>query len=262
MCRQLRYVQHRLFMFLCTSQGGRRAMSVREPYDTSQPNNAILKRLPKAELDRVMSVSEFVLTDPKQLLIEPGKPIKYCDFVENGLHSMLAIVEHYEVEVATVGREGMIGLPLVFGETTTSGKVIGEVEGNAWRLPSDEFAELLNSCPVLFLLCRRYAGFLFDQAAQNSSCNRIHSIEERCAKWLLLTLDRMDTDEFQLIQDVIAQMLGVRRQSVNLASSIMQNAGLIRYSRGRIVVLDRAGLEKVSCECYGVIRVALQRFLQ
>lgn len=227
-----------------------------------QTNNSILKRLPENELERFMSVAEFVFIEPKEVLVEPNMPIQACDFVETGLHSMLAIIENYEVEVATVGWEGMIGIPLVLGEITSSGKIIGEVEGTGWRVKSEAFLELLISCPVLFKLCRRYIAFVYDQAAQNSACNRIHSIEERCAKWLSLTRDRMESDEFELIQDVLAQMLGVRRQSVNLAASIMQNAGLIRYSRGKMTILDRAGLQKVSCECYATIKAALQRFFQ
>jgi CRP-like cAMP-binding protein len=223
--------------------------------------NSILARTPAHEREQILARAEYVHLDPMDILIEPGKPVPAVDFLEDGLHSMLAVVDNVEIEVATVGYEGMVGIPLVLNETETSGKVFCQVPAKGWRIASHDFLELLETCPQFAVLCRRYTSFIFDQAGQNSACNRLHSIEERCAKWLLLSHDRVEGDKFQLTQEFIAQMLGVRRQSVNIAAGILQNAGMIKYSRGVIQVLDRPALEGVACACYGIIRAALQRFL-
>lgn len=228
----------------------------------SQLRNSILMRLPLEEREKVCGAAELVHMDPHDVLIEPNKEITVVDFPEIGLHSMLAVVDDAQIEIATVGYEGMIGIPLVLGENSSSGRVFCQVPGKSWRLSGDTFVHLLRECPHLESLCRRYVNFVFDQAGQNSACNRIHTMEERCAKWLLLTHDRQDADEFELTQEFLGQMLGVRRQTVNLAAGILQNAGFIAYSRGKIRVLNRSGLESVACECYETIRTSMKRFQQ
>lgn len=224
--------------------------------------NAILKRLPAHELDTFMKQAEYVHMDLRDTVIEANKPIEVVHFPEIGLHSMVSIVDKLEVEVVTIGFEGMIGVPLVFGERTTMTRVFCQMPGASWQITAASFVEMLNSCPVFKTLCSRYCFFIFEQAGQNSACNRIHSINERCAKWLLLSQDRAFGNQFELTQEFLSQMLGVRRQSVNLAAGTLQAAGLIKYVRGNVTVLDRPGLEEVSCECYPAIRSSLDRFLE
>lgn len=222
-------------------------------------NNKILQRLSEQDRQLVLQDAEFVHVDLREIVMERGSAIKFVDFVESGLFSMLSqVVEGESVEVATVGKEGMIGIPLVMGQTVSN--VCGmfcQVEGSGWRISTDSFMQHFAALDTFRLLCQRYAFSVFEQAAQNSACNRLHTIEERCAKWLLLTHDRVDSDQFELTQDFLAQMLGVRRGSVNLAAGTLQNAGLIKYVRGKMTILARKELEEVSCECYPIIKKAL-----
>jgi CRP-like cAMP-binding protein len=173
---------------------------------------------------------------------------------------MVSFVDDAVIEVATVGLEGFVGIPIVLGEMSTSGRVFCQIPGSGYNIPGKVFEALLPQCPELHRLCLRYTSCVFDQAGQNSACNRVHTIEERCAKWLLLSHNRCQSDKFDLTQKFLAQMLGVRRQSVNLAAGALQHSGLIRYSRGHIEVLDRKGLEEVTCECYSVITGCLKKF--
>jgi CRP-like cAMP-binding protein len=223
--------------------------------------NSIITRLPQEELDRVMPHMELVHLDPHDVLVEPDRPIEYIDFPDEGLHSMLALVEDAVVEVATVGFEGFIGIPVLLGTDVTSGKIFAQSPVRAHRLSTQTFKNLLEQCPRLEQLCKYYVVFVFDQAGQNSACNRTHTIEERCAKWLLLSHDRFEGDKFQLTQEFLAQMLGVRRQSVNIAAGILQQAGFIKYTRGDIQITNREGLESAACICYTKIRSALERYL-
>ncbi len=223
----------------------------------TETQNRILKQLPPDEFEKFLSCSELIDLKLKDTVIEPNKPIEWIDFVESGVHSMIAIADSEKVEVATVGREGMVGIAIVLGQTTSICECFCQVPGKSFRIATSKFKELLNSCPVLASACMRYCFSVFEQASQNSACNRLHSIEERCAKWLLLCHDRVNESEFELTQEFLAQMLGVRRQSVNLAAGILQTAGIIKYSRGMIRILQREELEQVSCECYKLIRKAM-----
>lgn len=225
-----------------------------------QVKNRILLRLPPAELTYFMNKADLVLMDIKDGVIEPNKPIQFVDFVESGLHSILSVVDHEQVEVATVGYEGMVGIPIVLGSPTSITRVFCQVSGSSWRIGSEDFKEALRQCPELNRLCLRYSFSVMEQASQNSACNRLHTIEERCAKWLLLTHDRMESNSFDLTQEFLAQMLGVRRGSVSLVAGVLQQAGTIRYTRGHIEILDRQTLEHVSCECYAIIKQSLFSF--
>jgi CRP-like cAMP-binding protein len=221
-------------------------------------HNYILKKLPADEFEEFVSCSTIKRLDLKDTLIEPGVPIEFVDFVESGMYSIVALGEVEAVEVATVGREGMVGIPILLGASSTICRCFCQVSGHSRRLTTPAFKRLLVTCPTFALLCGRYSFSLFEQAAQNSACNRLHTIEERCAKWLLLSHDRVDGSEFDLTQEFLAQMLGVRRQSVNLAAGVLQAAGIIKYSRGIINILKRKELEEVSCECYKLIRRSLE----
>ncbi len=225
-----------------------------------QVTNSILSRLPENELNTLLSAAEFVHLDTDEILLERNTDIGFAHFPETGLISMVAFVDSEVVEVATVGFEGFVGIPLVLGEQSHVGRVFCQIPGTGYNIPSEIFVALLPKCPTLFRLCLRYASCTFDQAGQNSACNRVHSIEERCAKWLLLSHNRMQADRFELTQKFLAQMLGVRRQSVSLAAGTLQQAGIIKYSRGHIEILNRKALEEVTCECYSVITTSLKKF--
>jgi CRP-like cAMP-binding protein len=157
------------------------------------------------------------------------------------------------VEVGTVGREGMTGLPLVLHATTMPSRAFVQVPGHAYRMHGADLCAILRRSPHVERLVYRYVMALFDQAAQHAACNRLHTLEERCARWLLMTHDRVDGDVLLLKQQFLAEMLGVHRPAVTIAAGALQKAGVIRYTRGKVTVLDRNALEDAACECYGII---------
>ena len=165
------------------------------------------------------------------------------------------------VEMATVGLEGMVGLPVFLGTDTMPSRAFGQVAGDSLRITTAAFtAEVKRNGPLVRVL-NRYTQALFNQVAQTTACNRVHLVEQRCARWLLQTHDRVGSDRFSLTQEFLAQMLGVRRTGVSAAAGLLQKAGLIRYARGRITVLDRPGLESAACECYRVIKREFDRLI-
>jgi CRP-like cAMP-binding protein len=166
------------------------------------------------------------------------------------------------VEVATVGKEGMVGIPVFLGSSSTQGTVFHQIPGRGRRMAAERFRTAVRPGSPLHELLHRYVQAMMVLMAQNGACNRRHPIEQRCARWLCMTRDRMSGDEFPLTQEFLGQMLGVRRASVSEVASRLQADGLIRYSRGQIVILDRAALEARACDCYGVIRTAFERMLQ
>ena len=186
---------------------------------------------------------------------EVNLPIEHVYFPVDCVISILAQLEDgVEIELATVGNEGMVGLPLFLGSDTTPGRAFAQVSGEAYRLPAADFKALLRPLSPLTPLLHRYTQALMVQISQGAACNRVHSNEQRCARWLLQTHDRVGKDEFPLTQEFLGQMLGVRRATVSEVASKLQGQNLIRYVRGVITVVDRAGLEAVSCCCYEVIR--------
>jgi len=191
----------------------------------------------------------------RDIMYRQGEAIDYVYFPTDGVASIVAPVEGTApVEVATVGNEGMVGLPLFLGAATTPGDAFAQVPGAAYRMPATDFFSATRELPEFALLLARFTQAMFVQISQSSACNRAHSVDERCARWLLMTHDRVRRDEFPLSQEFLAQMLGVRRGSVNVVAALLQQAGFIRYERGRVHVLDRAGLESAACNCYAVIR--------
>ena len=165
------------------------------------------------------------------------------------------------MEMATIGREGMVGLPIFLEADTMPSRAFGQVPGGALRITAAAFTEEIKRNGPLVRVLNRYTLALFNQVAQTTACNRVHLLEQRCARWLLQTHDRVASDQFLLTQEFLAQMLGVRRSGVSAAAGLLQKAGLIRYARGRITVLDRPGLESAACECYGVIKREFDRLL-
>lgn len=189
--------------------------------------NLLLNRLPEAVTQAVLAAGEFVHIDMRESLIEANKPIQFVDFPETGVMCLLTPMSDGSlVEIATIGREGMVGVPVALGVNTISQMAFCQVPGTAWRLPEASFLELMSQHPELCLLSQRYAAALFEQVAVNTGCNRTHTSEERCARWLLLTRDRCESDEFPLTQEFLATMLGVSRTGINRECSRRQNSSV------------------------------------
>jgi CRP-like cAMP-binding protein len=224
-----------------------------------EPHNLLLRKLPPQHREELLSSAELVHFNLREYLIEHETPIKYVEFPESGVISVLTQIDSRLVEIANVGYEGFIGIPILLGVDTIPEVAFCQVEGSGWRIPVEKFKQMLEKSSELNELCKKYLATFLNQVARNSGCNWSHSIEERCARWLLLTHDRVDGDEFHLTQEFLATMLGVTRGGVNLAAGSLAKANLITYVRGKITVLDRLGLEKSTCECYSSIRSYFDR---
>lgn len=225
-------------------------------------DNAILAALPEAERARLAPMLERVPLEFRQTLQEVGRPLEHLWFPRRGVLSMISeMADGSVVEVATIGREGMAGLGPVLGTDRMAQTIFCQIVGEAERLPIPAFNEARADLPRLNLILLRYAAALVAQIAQGSACNRLHAIEARCARWLLMTHDRVDGDRFELTHEFLAHMLGVTRPTVTIAAGMLQRAGLIRYTRGTIEILDRSRLEEASCECYGLIADEFRRLV-
>jgi CRP-like cAMP-binding protein len=224
--------------------------------------NRILGRLPSKDFQRLrrhMKLVEIPLGTP---LYEPYTPLERVYFPEDGVASLVTrLGQGTETEVATVGREGMVGLPVFFGVQSVPGRTIWQVPGKALVLQAKVLRRETQHGGALSDALRLYAQALFIQISQSASCNRRHEIVQRCSRWLLMTHDRVNGDEFALTQEFLSKMLGVRRAGVSVAAGILQKAGLIKYSRGRITIIDRAGLEGICCECYRIVRGEFDRLI-
>jgi CRP-like cAMP-binding protein len=198
----------------------------------------------------------------RQELVEPDVPIRDVYFIREGVGSMLATEqEGGEIEVGTIGNEGFVGLPVLNGADRTPYRIMVQVEGDAWRLPADAFRQLVDERATVRHLLLRYAQYFADQLSQSVACNRLHTVEERCARWLLMTHDRVHGDTFELTHEFLALMLGVRRAGVTVVMGVLQGAKIVEYTRGRVSVLDRPRLEEACCRCYHITRSALDRLL-
>ena len=217
--------------------------------------NRLLKALNSDAQGPALDSLELVDLELKESLYEPGSPIEDVYFPVNGVVSMLARLEDgLMVEVATVGNEGMIGLAVFLGTNSTPGTSFCQVPGQAYRISAEEFRQNIERSSLVGRVLHRYTQALMTQISQGNACNRAHSNRQRCARWLLLTHDRVGKDEFLLTQEFLSQMLGVRRATVNEIAGQISEAGAISYSRGVIRVTDRERLEAESCLCYGIIR--------
>ena len=224
--------------------------------------NHLLARLPLADRERLRPLLQPVRLGRKQVLERPGEPIGQVYFPLNGVcSSVSAMADGATAEVATVGRDGLVGLSLFFGSESTPLLVFSQIPGDALRMSADAFRREVEAAGPLQDLVRRYAEARFTQTAQSAACNRLHPVERRCARWLLMTHDRVGADRFQLTHEFFAQILGVRRSSVTVAARALQEARAIRYVYGVITVLDRARLEAAACECYRLIAGEFERLL-
>jgi CRP-like cAMP-binding protein len=189
-------------------------------------------------------------------------PLAHVYFPEMVVGTIVTILEDgTETEVATVGQEGMLGLPAFLGMALAPHKVFWQVVGTAWRLPVETLRDERQRGGALSETLSLYAQAFFTQLAQSATCNRRHQVQQRCVWWLLNAHDRVDGDEFELTQKFLSQMLGVRRAGVTVAAGALQRAGLIRYARGWVRILDREGLEATCCECYRLVREEFERLL-
>jgi len=217
--------------------------------------NRLLDALPRAEYERILPHLEGVPIAARQVVSEADAPIPHVYFPTGGVVSLVSFMERgAAVEIATIGREGLVGLPVFLGAESMPQRAFGQVSGFAFRMEAGAFRAEVARNDTLVRLLNRYTQAMFVQVAQTAACNRVHPVEKRCARWLLQTHDRVGEDVYTLTQEFLAQMLGVQRPSVNAAARTLLEAGLIKYVRGRITIVDRAGLESASCACYGVIR--------
>ncbi|MGH9156189.1 MAG: Crp/Fnr family transcriptional regulator [Acidimicrobiales bacterium] len=226
--------------------------------------NRLLAALPAADRERLGPHLELEKVELKQLMFDPGKHIDAVYFPETAVISILTTMDDGTgVEIATVGNEGMVGVPLFLGSDSMPVREFSQaqVPGAVVRMDASAFAEEVRAGGSLHGIVQRYVLAFFSQTSQQVACNSLHSVEERCSRWLLLTHDRVGSDEFPLTQEFLSQMLGVRRASVTVVAGILQRAGFIRFRRGRLTVIDREGLEDSSCECYGIIRAEFDRLL-
>lgn len=222
--------------------------------DISHRANRLLASLTAADfalLEPELSVVDLVQAEP---VFAAGKPASHVWFPHEGVISLVAMdAEGEAVEVATVGREGMTGVALVLGSETMTNDAMVQVKGRGSRLDAGAFQRAVDASPTLKQIMLRYVLAVINQISRNAACNQLHAINKRCARWLLTTHDRVNGDSFGLTQEYLAMMLGVTRPSVSGAAASLQRAGLIEYSRGVIVVVDRPGLEAAACECYRII---------
>lgn len=229
---------------------------------TPPGENRLLAALPEEDFDLVSSDTEKVSLALKEVLYEPGQPIEHVYFVTSGVVSLLVTMQNASaVEIATVGNEGVVGMPVFLGAETSPIRAITQIPGSALRMSVAAFKRVVEPAGAIHDLIRRYSQALINQISQSVACNHLHSIEDRMCRWLLTCHDRVGADDFPLSHEFLAQMLAVRRPSVTIAAGSLQKAGLITYRRGHVTIVDRPALEAGACECYGVVRHQYDRLL-
>lgn len=217
--------------------------------------NGLLAVLPQKDHDRLQRLLEPISLSFKEVLCEPDEPIRYVYFPTGGIISLLLVMEDgFTAEVGQVGTEGIVGLPVFLGVDRSHVRALVEMPGEALRMTVQAFRREVSRGGMPDGALQRYTQALMNQISQVTACNNRHSIEQRLCRWLLMTQDRVATEQFEVTQEFLSQVLGVHRPSITLAASGLQKAGLIRYSRGKLTILDREGLETASCECYRAIR--------
>jgi CRP-like cAMP-binding protein len=225
-------------------------------------HNSILDALSVEECKLVFLHLEQVELRPGEIITEPDAAIEYVYFPQSGTISIIALMENgAQAEVGVIGSEGLYGLPVVLGVDSTPFQAMVQIPGHALRLKARVLREELKDCGDFQKALLRYAQAFFIQTAMTAACNRVHHLDVRLARWLLMTQDRAKVDDLQLTHEFISTMLGVRRAGVSVAANKLQADGFIHYSRGNVRILDRKGLEGFSCECYEVVRREFARLL-
>ncbi|MBA2501928.1 MAG: Crp/Fnr family transcriptional regulator [Pyrinomonadaceae bacterium] len=226
------------------------------------PANRLLAALPKKEYQRLLPQLEHVPLTFGDILYESGERIRHVYFPNDSIVSLLSAVEDRELlEVGIVGNEGMAGISVFMGVDTSLNQAIVQGTGTAMRMKATTLRKEVDDLESLHRLLNRYTHSLLTQISQSATCNRFHKVNARLARWLLMKRDRLGADEFRLTQEFMSKMLGVRREGVSVAAGALQRSKLINYSRGIITILDRAGLEAVSCKCYKIIKDESDSFL-
>lgn len=232
------------------------------PYPPNPRQNHLLAALPDAEYLRLLPYLEHVSLPLGKTLSEPGDAVVYVYFPTTAIVSLLDVLGNgSSAEIAIVGNEGIVGVALFMGGESMPSRSVVQSEGYAYRMRGDLFNKEFNNDPALQHLLMRYIMALLSQMAQTAVCNRHHTIDQQLCRWLLLSLDRLSGNVLNMTQELIADMLGVRREGVTEAAGKLQDAGLISYSRGCLTVLDRPGLEARVCECYEVVKKEFDRLL-
>ena len=232
------------------------------PTAPSPSQNHLLGALPTAEFERLAAHLKLVPMPLGEILYEPGEQLQHAYFPTTAIVSLHYVMESgASAETAGVGNEGVVGIALFMGGDTTPSSAVVKTAGHAYRLERKLLKQEFDRSGLLQRLLLRYTQALITQMTQTAACNRHHSVEQQLCRWLLSTLDRLPSNELIITQDLVASMLGVRREGITEAAGKLQHAGFIRYRRGHIAVLDRAGLETRTCECYAVVRNELNRLL-
>jgi len=229
----------------------------------SQPiGNRLLARLPAEEFELLGPHLERVKLSHGDPLIKPGEPIRRVHFPVSCLGSLVAVMQDGSiVEAGSVGREGMVGVPVVLADGVTTMETVVQIPGESYAAPPQVVKELFDRGGHFQKLLYKYFHTLFIVASQTAACNRLHRIEARLCRWLLMSSDGVGSDDLRLTQEFLAIMLGVRRAGVSEAVGRVEEAGLIRHKRGHIEIADRAGLERAACECYHIVRNEYERLL-
>jgi CRP-like cAMP-binding protein len=228
----------------------------------SPKQNHLLAALSGAEFGRLADHLELVPMPLGEVVYESGGLLPYVYFPTTSIVSLLYVFEDgASAEIAVVGNDGILGVSVFMGGETTPSRAVVQSAGYGYRLPAQRLKQEFNRVGPMLHLLLRYTQALITQMAQTAVCNRHHSIEQQLCRWLLLSLDRLSSNSLVMTQELIANMLGVRREGVTDAAGHLQRAGLIHYSRGHIEVIDRAGLEKAVCECYAVVKLEFDRLL-
>lgn len=224
--------------------------------------NRLLSLLSDDDYERLRPHLASVALDYKKNLYEASRPIEHVYFPVDGVASLvITTAEGGSAEVGTIGSEGVVGLPVCLGDRVATSSVYVQVPGTALQIDARIFRAELDRSPTLNLVMLHYAHAFFNQVAQSAACAHLHRVEQRCCRWLLMTRDRMPADEFLLTHEFLGMMLGVRRTTVTDVMGSLQKAGLIRYSRGHVTILDRAALQQRACECYEISKREFDRLL-
>jgi CRP-like cAMP-binding protein len=225
-------------------------------------HNHLLASLPPDELERLQPHLKPISLSLGEVLYESGIALRHVFFPIDSIVSLLHVMANgASAEIAVVGNDGVVGVSLFMGGESTPSRAVVQSGGEAYSLEADYLKSEFSRAGTMQRVLLRYTQALLTQMAQTAVCNRHHSLDQQLCRWLLLSLDRLPSNELIMTQDLIANMLGVRREGVTEAARNLQEAGLIRYSRGHIVVLDRAGIEARTCECYAVVRREAERLL-
>jgi CRP-like cAMP-binding protein len=225
--------------------------------------NRLLMAMPRATQSRLAARMSIVTPKIRDVLVQAGDVMPYIYFPLGGIMSILAVTDDGDaVEISTVGSEGMVGVPVFLGSTTSPSRAVQQAVGAAWRMTAKDFLKEADRDKALSTILRRYTYTFFVQVSQSAACNRLHEANERMSRWLLMCHDRVGADEFPITHEFLAQMLGVRRATVTVIAGMLQKAGIVRYSRGIVSIVDREKLEEASCECYRIINAEYDRLFQ